>query len=107
MFILNLLKEGKINADEAVNLLNALAATETNGFDEFARGVKVKAADFAEKAEPKMKKAAYDIRSKSAEVFDSIKEKIKERKVQDEPNEIIEGEYVEIVSDDTQDETEE
>ena len=83
MFILNMLNEGKITADEAVNLLNALPSPSAS-FDEFARGVKSKAADFREKAEPKVKKAAQDIRDRSVEAFGNLKDIIKEKTSQGE-----------------------
>ena len=98
MYILTMLNEGKITADEAVCLLNALASTEPRGFDEFAKSVKEKAVNFAEMAEPKVKKAAKDIKDKSVEVFGSIKGKFKEMKENDNINDAEESEYV-IVSD--------
>ncbi len=81
MLILNMLNDGKITADEAVSLLNALPS-EGCSFDDFARSVKTKVEGFAEKAEPKVKKAAQDIRDRSVEAFDNIKDKIKEKRAE-------------------------
>lgn len=81
MLILNMLNEGKITADEAVSLLNALPS-EGCSFDDFARSVKTKVEDFAGKAEPKVKKAAQDIRDRSVEAFDNIKAKIEEKRAE-------------------------
>ena len=100
MFILNMLSDGKITADEAVNLLNALNTPESRSFDEFARGIKGKAAVFAEKAEPKVKKAAQGIKDVSVEVFGGIKEKMMEKKAQDDENGPTDAEYVEVVFED-------
>ena len=80
MFILTMVNEGKITAAEGVELLNALASCEsTIDLDGFARGVKDKTADFADKAKPKVKKAARDIRDKSVEVFGTIKDKFSDK----------------------------
>ena len=49
-----------------------------------AEGVKSKAADFREKAEPKVKKAAQDIRDRSVEAFGNLKDIIKEKTSQGE-----------------------
>ena len=102
MFILNMLNEGKISADEAVNLLNALPSPERS-FNDFAREMKNKAVDFKEKAEPKVKKAAQDFRDRSVEAFDNIKDIIKEKTAQCESaassDDIIDdGEYVDITA---------
>ncbi len=100
MLILNMLNDGKITADEAVALLNAITATETGGkIDNFAHGVKAKAVGFAEKAEPKVKKAAAGIKNKSAEVIGNIKDKLKEKKA-------VEEECIEVEIEETE-ETEE
>lgn len=80
MFILTMVNDGKISASEGVELLNALAASESSiDFDGFARGVKDKTADFADKAKPKVKKAARDLRDKSVEVLGNIKDKINDK----------------------------
>ena len=82
MLILTMLNEGKITADEAVNLLNALAKSadgKGSDFDNFAKGVKFRATSFAERAEPKVKKAAKGFKQKSAEVFGNLKERIMEK----------------------------
>ena len=80
MMILNMLNDGKITADEAVALLNAISNDkEKLDLDSFARGVRGKAADIAERAEPKMKKAAQEIKEKSVEVFGTISNKFKAR----------------------------
>ena len=109
MFILTMVNDGKITAAEGVELLNALAATE-NGIDldSFARGVKDKTVDFADKAKPKVKKAARDIRDKSVEVFGTIKDKINDTFGQSETaaskeDQILDGdgegsEYVDITA---------
>ncbi|MBO5561820.1 MAG: hypothetical protein J6A07_09230 [Firmicutes bacterium] len=87
MLILTMLNEGKITADEAVNLLNALTKSsedKKSDFDNFARGVKFRATSFAERAEPKVKKAAKGIKQKSVEVFSNLKERIMDKTAQAE-----------------------
>ena len=87
MLILTMVNEGKITADEGVNLLNALAksnAEKGSDFDNFARGVKFRATSFAERAEPKVKKAAKGFKEKSVEVFSNLKERIMEKTSQAE-----------------------
>ncbi len=110
MFILTMVNEGKISASEGVELLNALAATEsTIAFDEFARGVRDKTADFADKARPKVKKAARDIRDKSVEVFGTIKDKFNDKFGQSESaaakdDTLLDGtEYVDITASEADD----
>lgn len=87
MLILTMVNEGKITAEEGVNLLNALAKSNAGkgcDFDNFARGVKFRATSFAERAEPKVKKAAKGFKEKSAEVFSNLKERIMEKTSQAE-----------------------
>ena len=75
------------SAEEGVSLLNALAKAQEgklSDFDNFARGVKFRATSFAERAEPKVKKAARGFKQKSAEVFTNLKERIMEKTSQAE-----------------------
>ena len=102
MFILTMVNEGKISASEGVELLNALAATE-NSLDGFARGVKDKTADLADRAKPKVKKAATSIKNKSVEVFDSLKGKFNDKFCQGESaaakeDDKFDSEYVDITA---------
>ena len=108
IFILTMVNEGKITAAEGVELLNALAASESSiDIDGFVNGVKGKTADFADKAKPKVKKAARDIRDKSVEVFGNIKDKINDKfgasesaaaKDEDDIIDDESGEYVDITA---------
>lgn len=100
MMVLNMVNEGRITAEEAVNLLNALNKSNSETISAtaktFAKGVKEKTADIVEKAEPKVKKAAQDIAEMSVEVFGNIKDKIKEKTSQSEDETCDCSEYVDI-----------
>ena len=99
MFILTMVNEGKITAAEGVELLNALAATESSiDFDKLARNARTKAANFAEKAEPKVKRAAKGIKNKSVEVYHSIKGRFSDKAEEETAAAGNPDEYIEIPS---------
>lgn len=77
MFILNMVGEGKINAQEGELLLKALACNCGNM--EKLDGIKNKMMDFAKENEPKMKQLAQNIAEKSADVMDSVSKTIKNK----------------------------
>ena len=80
MAVLTMISEGKITADEGVSLLKALS----------------KSVDAEEKeAEPKVKKAAADLKVKGGEVASEIGEKIKARINKAKEGSEDEGEIIE------------
>jgi polyhydroxyalkanoate synthesis regulator phasin len=100
MKVLELLEAGKITADEAAKLLEAMKRSDNHGafmFDEetkeefeekvarFTKNVDVFARDFGSKVEsvyrdfePKIKKASHVVLEKTASVFDEISKSLHE-----------------------------
>lgn len=92
LMILKMIEEGKINANEGVNLLNALRgdgksfkrsevedklSKAVKTVDAFAKDVKVKVEDFAKDAEPKVKEASQVVLEKTSVAFDELGKAIK------------------------------
>jgi len=95
IMILEMVKEGKINADDAGKLLGSLQATNAtspmhdedfedklNKFygsvDTFAKDLKCKLGKAYDSAEPKMKSAAKKIMEKTSEVMGDIQKNLNE-----------------------------
>lgn len=97
LYVLNLLGEGKITADEATSLLESLAATEQIGYvsfeeydaedklEKFSKSVECFAKDFSGKIEntfkdmePKVRKTTKAIMEKTAVIIDDISNSLNE-----------------------------
>lgn len=77
MFILNMVNEGKIKAQEGEALLKALICTY-GGMERLDK-VKAKVMDFAKEKEPMVKQLAQDIAEKSADAMDCMSKTIKDK----------------------------
>ncbi len=97
MFILNLLKEGTINADETCRLLAALGGEKSENelgekVSDCASQIKKKVSAIADNARPKVKKYAEAV----GEKLDNIKTELKSKKSFTKPaNDIIIDEVTE------------
>lgn len=76
MFILNMINEGKIKAQEGEALLKALACCCGN--NETIGNVKNKVMEFAKEKEPKVKQLVQGLAEKSADVMECVSKGIKE-----------------------------
>lgn len=82
MFILNMVSDGKVTAQEGELLLKALGAS--GNCVEKMDGIRTKVMDFAKENEPRMRQMAHTIAEKSADVMDSVSRSIKEKVGSDE-----------------------
>lgn len=92
LMILKMVEEGKVSADEAVKLLNAVNGTKNDKYfdfedkvnkaaksmDEFAKDVKVKLTGVAKEVEPKVRKTTQAVIEKTGEVVDEFSKFLRE-----------------------------
>lgn len=108
MMILKMIESGKITADDAVKLINALKS-DGKSTTEKIDSVKKKVTKFAKEAEPKVKAAANVIVEKSTELGSNFKkkveEKINESKIKEKAEDIIDD-VIDVDDDDFFDEGE-
>lgn len=108
MMILKMIESGKITADDAVKLINALKSDGKSTTDKID-SVKKKVTKFAKEAEPKVKAAANVIVEKSTELGSNFKkkveEKINESKIKEKAEDIIDD-VIDVDDDDFFDEGE-
>lgn len=79
MMILRLLEEGKVNAEEAVHLLETVNNAYKGRASEVFDTVKEKVTKFAKDAEPKVKSAAGKVMDKSVEIGNTVKKKVDDK----------------------------
>ncbi len=78
MMILKMIESGKLTADDAVKVINALKSDGKSTSDTIDL-VRKKVTKFAKEAEPKVKAAANVIVEKSAEIGTNFKKKVEEK----------------------------
>lgn len=125
LMILEMVKEGKISADEAAKLLKTVSNEASNeekvledkfeafysNVDSFAKDLKRRAENAYHKAEPKIKVATKKTLEKTVDLMQDVSEKLKGtvNKLEDELEEMVENtsEKVEEVIENVTDEVEE
>lgn len=100
MMILKMIDSGKITADDAVKLINAIKPDEKSTTDKID-SVKKKVTKLAKDAEPKVKAAANVIAEKSVELGNTLKKKVEKKISESKAKDIVDD--IIDVDDDSED----